>query len=525
MPHIRVVSNFIGGGFGAKGNGWPHNFLTSIAARELGRPLRLELTRRQMQTLTGYQPATRQTIRLGATSDGKITATQHESTSQSGFDDFLELTANATKMMYDVPNLATRSLIVKTNHVSGAFMRPPGEGPGLFALECAMDELAEKLKLDPIELRRRNHTMQDLEVNKPFSAKGLLDCYTQGAARIGWDARNPLPRSMREGRERVGFGMASAVRQVFQMNSNAEVVMRADGTAVVKLSLAEIGGGAYTTMVQVAADELGLPYNRVSIEGGDSILPASGPSFGSVTSTGTVNSVRNAAINLREQLVSRAVSSAESPLNRAKPEDVIPQDGKLVLKSDPNKGETYAAIIRRSVNIGGKDLTGPDLERVVGIGSFEFNAEKFPYSTYSFGAQFAEVRVDEQLGRVRLVRFVGAFSSGRILNLKTATSQAKGGIVYAVGATLTEGIEHDLTSGRLLNANLFDYLVPSNADIPSGNIDVIFVDDNEVKANPLGSKGLGEIVSVGVNAAIANAVYHATGKRVRELPITVERLL
>jgi xanthine dehydrogenase YagR molybdenum-binding subunit len=291
------------------------------------------------------------------------------------------------------------------------------------------------------------------------------------------------------------------------------------------LSLAEIGGGAYTTMVQVAADELGLPYNRVSIEGGDSVLPAAAGSFASATSTGTVNSVRNAAINLREQLVRRASSSAASPLSGARLEDVVSRDGKLVLKSDPNKGEAYSTIIRRSVTVDGQEFTGPDLERVIGTGSFEFNAEKFPYSAYSFGAQFAEVRVDEQLGRVRLVRFVGAFASGRILNLKTATSQAKGGIIYAVGATLTEGIEHDRASGRLLNANLFDYLVPSNADIPSSKIDVIFVDDNEAQANPLGSKGIGEIVSVGVNAAIANAVYHATGKRVRELPITVERML
>ena len=512
--NVRVVSNFVGGGFGAKSWVWPHSLLVAVAARELGRPVKVQFTRTQMQTCTGYQPLTRQTVRLGADQTGRINAAQHTNVCQSGLDNFMEQAVAATRVLYDFPNLETSAQIVKTNHITGGFMRPPGEGTGLFALESAIDELAFNLGMDPLDVRRINHAERDLEVDKPFSAKGLLECYAQGAERFGWRERIPEPRSMHEGRELIGYGVASATRMQFQVNCQAGVTLRADGSAVARTSVAEIGCGAYTTLAQIAAEDLALPYERVSIEGGDSTLPGAAPSFGSMTSAATANAVKLAAMDARRQAAEHAVADEASPLFGANVDDLVAQDGRLVLSSEPFRSERYQEILERA-----------GVEEVEGVGQFRYNAEESPFSSYTFGAQFAEVRVDEALGRVRVSRFLGAYSAGRILNEKTATSQAKGGIIFGIGTALTEGVHHDYTSGRLLNANLFDYQVPVNADIPSSDIDVMFIDDGDTQVNGLGSKGIGELVTIGVNAAVANAVYHATGKRIRTLPITLDKLL
>ncbi len=511
--NIHVVSNFTGGGFGAKGHLWPHTIRTAMAARELGRPLKVQLTRPQMQTGSAYQARTQQTIQLGATEAGDIRAVSHTNISQSGLDDRVEPATDLTRVLYDFPNLITRERLVRTNHNTGGAMRPPGDGPGLFALESALDELAHQLNMDPIELRRRNHADRDPDQDKPFSGKALLECYERGAERFGWAQRDPVPRSMRDGHELVGYGMASASRLQQAMECQAAVTLHADGSAVVATGVAEIGGGSYTTLAQVAAEDLTLPYNRVAFRGGDSTLPAASGSFGSMVSASTGSAVKLAAMDARAQAARLAVADSGSPLFGVAIEDVVAQDGRLVRRDNPNRGESYASILTRAGR-----------ETLRGHGRFVPNEES-PFSSYAFGAQFAEVRVDELLGIVRVSRFVGAFAAGRILNEKTATSQAKGGIIYAIGTALMEGVHHDHTSGRLINANLFDYHVPVNADIPSSKLDVIFIDDGDTAVNLLGAKGIGEIVSIGVPAAIANAVFHATGKRVRELPLTPDKLL
>lgn len=511
--NVRVVSNFIGGGFGAKGHLWPHTIRTAMAARELGRPLKVQLTRPQTQTGSAYQARTRQTIRLGATEEGDIRAVSHANISQSGLDDRVESATDLTRVLYDFPNVVTRERLVRTNHNTGGAMRPPNEGPGLFALESSLDELAYRLDMDPIELRRRNHADRDPEQDRPFSGKALLECYERGAERLGWSRRDPAPRSMRDGHELVGYGMASASRIQQAMECQAAVTLQADGGAVVATGVAEIGGGSYTTLAQVAAEDLSLPYDRVVIQGGDSTLPAAAGSFGSMVSASSGSAVKLAAMDAREQAARLAVADSDSPLFGAATEDVVAQDGMLVRRDRPDRGESYASILTRA-----------DRETLRGEGRFVPN-EGGAFSSYSFGAQFAEVRVDELLGTVRVSRFVGAFAAGRILNEKTATSQAKGGIIYAIGSALMEAVIHDHASGRLVNANLFDYHIPVNADIPSSELDVVFIDDGDTEVNLLGAKGIGEIVSIGVPAAIANAVFHATGKRVRELPLTPDKLL
>ncbi len=511
--NVRVVSNFIGGGFGAKGNVWPHTVLTALAARELRRPLKVQLTRPQMQTYSPYQTHTQQTIRLGATEAGDIQAASNTCISQSGLDDRTEGAPAMTRALYDVPNVVTSERLVRTNHTTSGFMRTPSEGPGMFALESALDELAYQLNMDPIELRRRNHADRDPEQDRPFSGKALLECYAQGAERIGWAERDPVPRSMRDGHELVGYGMASTARAHFSVEAQAAVTLHADGSAVVATGVADIGGGSYTTLAQIAAEDLSLPYEDVSIRGGDSSLPAAALTFGSLTSGSTGSAVKLAAVDARAQAARLAVADSASPLFGAAIEDVVAQDGRLVRRDNPNRGESYSSILTRAGR-----------ETLRGLGRFVPNEEN-AFSNYGFGAQFAEVRVDELLGTVRMSRFVGAFAVGRILNQKTATSQGKGGIIYGIGAALMEEVHHDYTSGRLINANLFDYHIPVNADIPSSNIDIIFIDNGDTEVNSLGVKGLGEVVTIGVTAAIANAVFHATGRRVRELPITPDKLL
>ncbi len=508
---VRVISRFVGGGFGCKGRSWPHIALAGMASRHLGRPVRLSLKRSQLFTSNGYRSPTIQRVALGASRDGTLRALLHTgATLTSEKDDFVEIFTKGTHHMYECHDVKTSQVMARLNVPVPWFMRAPGESPGTFALESAVDELACALKMDPIALRVKNEPEKDPGDGRPFSSRSLLACFEQGAKRFGWDRRTAEPRSMRDGRYLVGMGVAAATHPVHQMPSSARVRLSIDGSALVQTGGQEMGMGLATVMTQLSADLLGLTPEKVRFELGDSEFPNAAIAGGSMQTVSVGSSVQAACAKLIAGLL-ELVARDDSPLKGAKPDEVEAAGGGLYRKDDSSKGETYAEILRRhrmeslDVEAGG---TPP--------------AEARKYSMHSYGAQFAEVRVDPELGEVRLSRFLGVFGCGTILNAKTARSQMIGGITMGVGMALMEETHLDPASGKFVNDNLAEYLVPTHADIPA--IDAFFVDEHD-PISPLGAKGIGEIGIVGVAAAVANAVYHATGRRIRDLPITPEKLL
>ena len=511
--NIRVVTPFVGGGFGCKALPWPHVVLSIMAAKALGRPVKIAITRRQMGTLVGYRPETRQKLELAATPKGKLTALRHTGHSElSEKDSFTEPFTGVSGMMYACPNVTTSQQVVRLNASAPTFMRAPGEASGTFALESGLDELAYMLKMDPMELRRINHADKDPEHDKPWSSKSLLECYRQGAERFGWSKRPAQPRAMKDGDVLVGWGMASATFPAFRSQASALARVMLDGTAVVKCGSIDLGTGAYTVLTQVAADALGLPPDKVRMEMGDTNLPL-GPLAGGSSTTATASpAVQTAAAAVRLQLVQLAVADKGSPLHGLAEKDVLTENGRLVSSKNPKKGETYAELLARQ-----------KLPHVEGKGDAAPLPEEKKYSSHAFGAHFVEVRVDEALGTVRVSRIVTAMGAGRILNAKTARSQISGGVIFGLGMALTEESLRDPRLGRVMTADLGDYHVPVQADVPP--IDVLFVEESDPHVNPLGVKGIGEVGTTGVAAAVANAVFHATGKRVRDLPITLDKLL
>lgn len=511
--NVRVVCHFIGGAFGCKGAVWPHVTLAAIAARQVGRPVKLVLTREQMFTSVGHRAETEQQIKLGATRDGQLTAIVHQGISHtSAFDDFTEPYTVGTHMMYASPNLQAVQRLVRLNKGTPTFMRAPGESPGMFALESAMDELAYALKLDPIELRLRNHADTDPDNNLPWSSKSLKECYQLGAEKFGWSRRTPEPRSLRDGRYLVGMGMASATYPVNHFPASATARILQDGSAVVQSGSQEMGTGTATVMAQVAADVLGLPVEQVRFELGDTKLPRAPVSGGSATAASVGTAVEGATQAVRAKVLEMVRTDKRSPLFNVPENAIAIENGRIFLKSDPTKGETYAAVLARQ-----------NLQQVEGSFDAKFGEAQKQFSMHAFGAQFAEVRIDPDFGEVRVTRFVGAYGVGRVLNLKTARSQMIGGIVMGLGMALLEETVTDSRTGRIMNANLGEYHVPVNADVPA--IAPYFVEEIDPHVNPIGAKGIGEIGITGVAAAVANAVYHATGKRIRDLPITPDKLL
>ena len=511
---INVVCEFLGGGFGGKSWSWPHTLLAALAAKVLGRPVRLQLTRTQMYSMVGHQAATVQMIALGAGRDGKLTGIRHDSVNPtSPFDDYVEYAAMASRHLWRAGGgIATSHKVVYVNRNSPVVMRAPMEAQGHFALESAMDELAYATGVDPVELRLRNDTDTDPYSGRPFSTRALRECLTEGAARFGWDKRSPEPRSMRDGRHLIGQGVAAAIFTHWRWPGKARVTLRADGSALVEAAAHDIGTGTYTVMGQVAADALGLTADRVTVHLGDTRLPESHPAIGSSTMANATAAVLLAAQAARDKAVALARDGRDAPFPGAAPGDVIVADGRLSL-GRTNLSITYAELLARN-----------GLSGLVGDGDYDPVEEvNGPKAIFSFSAVFAEVRVDPDLGLVRLNRVVGAYDAGRIINPKTARSQAIGGIIWGVGQALFEQSETDPTLGQFINRNYSGYLVPTNADIPK--FDVLFVGDFDAEASPLGTKGLGELTAVSVAPAIANAVYHATGTRVRDLPITIEKLL
>jgi xanthine dehydrogenase YagR molybdenum-binding subunit len=511
---INVVSHFLGGGFGGKAYVWPHTLLAALAANVLNRPVCLQLTRAQMYSMAGHQPATIQTIALGTGKDGKLTGIRHESISPTPvFDNYIEYAALVSRSLWGASGgIATNHKVVHVNRNTPTAMRSPHEALGHFALESAMDELAYAIGADPVALRLRNDTDVDPHTGRAFSTRAMRQCLTEGAKRFGWERRTPEPRSMRDGRYLIGQGMAGAIYTHWRWPAKARVTLHSDGSALVEAGMHDLGTGTYTVMQQVAADMLGLPPGKVTVRLGDTRLPASHPAIGSTTMANAGASVMLAAKAAGEKAIALALTGQDAPFAGAAAADVVVTDGKLAL-ARKNINITYAELLARN---GLATLTADaDYDPVP-------EAEG-PKAVFSFAAVFAEVRVDPDLGVVRLNHCVGAYDAGRIINPKTARSQAVGGIIWGVGQALLEQSETDPVMGRFLNRNYSGYLVPVNADIPE--LDILFVGQFDEEASPLGAKGLGELTAVSVAPAIANAVYHATGKRVRDLPITVEKLL
>jgi xanthine dehydrogenase YagR molybdenum-binding subunit len=512
--NINVVCEFLGGGFGGKSWSWPHTLLAALAAKAVNRPVRLPLTRAQMYSMVGHQAATVQTIALGSDRDGKLTGIRHDSVSPTSvFDDYVEYAALASRHLWRASGgICTSHRVVYVNRNTPVVLRAPMEAQGHFALESAMDELAYATGVDPVELRLRNDTETDPYSGRPFSTRAMRKCITEGAARFGWDRRTPKPRSMRDGRYLIGQGMAAAIFTHWRWPAKARVTLNGGGSALVEAAAHDIGTGTYTVMAQVAADALGLTPDRVAVRLGDTRLPESHPAIGSSTVSNATAAVMLAAQAAREKAVLLALNGRDAPFAGAAADDVTVADGRLAL-ARTNLSTTYAELLARN-----------GLSNLVGDGDYDPIEEvNGPKAVFSFSAVFAEVRVDPDLGLVRLSRVVGTYDAGRIINPKTARSQAIGGIIWGVGQALLEQSETDPTLGRFVNRNYSGYLVPTNADIPE--LDALFVGEFDEEASPLGSKGLGELTAVSVAPAIANAVYHATGKRVRDLPITVEKLL
>jgi xanthine dehydrogenase YagR molybdenum-binding subunit len=524
---VRVIDPFVGGGFGCKGSMWPHIVLSAIAARQVNRPVKLVLTRSQMFTCVGYRPRTIQRVALGADAQGKLISVIHECTSQTSSwkDEWVEAATEQSRMLYSCPNVRTNQKLAPVNANTPTQMRAPGHATGTFALEVAMDELAYAAGIDPLELRLRNYAERDENEQKPFSSKALRDCYRQASERFGWRSRNPQPGSMRDGNWLVGWGMATATYPTNQMEASAKVRILADGRVVVSTAAHDLGTGAYTILAQIAADTLDVPIENVKVELADTVLPEA-PGAGGSQTTASVGSAVNAACQKAlSALKERASADPASPLSGKEAKTITVNDGRIFLKDSPSSGESIADLLRRN---GGRPIEGksdvsppakPNAEDE-DAGAAQ-NVEQF--SKHAWGAQFAEVRIDPQLGHIRVARWVGAFAGGRILNAKTAHSQIMGGIVWGISMALLEHTVYDPNRAKVVNDNLADYMVPVNADIPP--IDCFFVEERDEHVNPIGVKGIGELGITGAAAAIANAVYHATGKRLRDLPITLDRLI
>jgi xanthine dehydrogenase YagR molybdenum-binding subunit len=511
--NVTSICPYVGGGFGSKGSVWSHVVLAAMAAKQVGRPVKLSLDRNQMFGPVGQRPVTEQRFQLAAQQDGRLTASSHDTVAYTSMiEDWIEPCGIVTRMMYESPNQQTTHRLARMNLGTPTFMRAPGEATGSFALESAMDELAYELNMDPLDLRLKNYTERDPGKELPWSSKSLRECYEIAAERFGWKDRDPQPRSMRRGNKLVGWGMATATYPTNRSPGACSASLLPDGTALFRSGTQDLGTGTYTVMTQVAADAIGLPVERVRFELGNSTMPEAPVSGGSTTVASVAPAVQAAGRALRLKLAGIAAADERSPLFGALPDEVGVENGELYLLADAARREAMADIVARHSQ-------GP----VEATAQSAPGDEKQKYSMHAFGAIFVEVEVDEALGEIRVPRAVGAYGVGKLMNEKTGHSQLMGGIVWGISLALFEETFVDGRTGRAVNGNLAEYHVPTNADIQA--IDVQIVDEDDPHVNPLGAKGIGEIGITGVGAAIANAVFHATGKRVRDLPITLDKLL
>jgi xanthine dehydrogenase YagR molybdenum-binding subunit len=481
--NIRVISPFVGGAFGSGLRTWPHVTLAALGARVAGRPVKLMLSRREMYYGVGYRPHTVQRVALGASRDGRLAAISHDGYQEtSTYEEFSEALLNASRFLHSCPNVYTRHRLARLNVHTPTFMRAPGEASGIFALESAMDELAVALSIDPVELRLRNEPEQDEFKKLPFSSRSTRECYRVAAERFGWSRRNPEPRSMRDGRWLIGWGMATATYPMNYAPASAMARLLPDGTAVVTSASSDMGPGTWTSMTQVAAETLGLPIERVSFILGDTTLPQAPVHGGSMTMASVGSAVQAACRKAREDALARG--------------------------GDNNVIEAMRRV-GQPIEVSADVKPGDEGSR---------------FSMHAFGTVFVEVAVDPDLCETRVRRIVGAYGAGRIVNPKTTRSQCIGGMIGGIGMALMEHSIVDARNGRVPNANLAEYPVPVHADAPQV-MDVIFVEEHDPHVNPIGVKGVGEIAMVGVAPAITNAIFHATGKRIRELPVTPDKLL
>ncbi|MGW0762147.1 xanthine dehydrogenase family protein molybdopterin-binding subunit [Streptomyces sp. NPDC002814] len=511
---IRVLAPFVGGGFGAGLRVWSHVILTVLAARQMKRPVKLVLTRPEMFTSVGHRPNSVQQIKIGATRDGNLLAIEHQGLSSVAMeDDDYEPVSFGSAVAYSCPNVLTRDRQARLNIPCPGSMRAPAEGQGNFALECAIDEVAYALGMDPLEIRLRNYAETHPIQGLPWSSKALRECYAEAAERFGWSRRTPEPGSMRDGRWLVGYGLAGVSYPFYQVPCQARASVRRDGSAYVRSAATDIGTGTYTVMTQLAAELLGLDVTRVRFDLGDSDMPYSPQAGGSGLTGALAGAVHTACRRLVQEFLDVVGNDSQSPLRGAMLDDVTVTGGRIHRIADPEQGEPYVDILARhgleELSADGRSTPPQSEELGMAIAG-------------AFGAKFVEVRIDPDLGLLRVARVVSVIDGGRILNEKTATSQITGGTVGGISQAMFEETATDQGTGRIANATFGDYLMPVNADIP--DMDVLFVGTPD-RATPVGTKGVGEVGLVGLAAAIGNAVHHATGRRIRSLPITIDQLM
>ncbi|HYZ62324.1 MAG TPA: xanthine dehydrogenase family protein molybdopterin-binding subunit, partial [Acetobacteraceae bacterium] len=513
--NIHIRSPFLGGGFGSKGLVSGPQILGIIAARLVGRPIKLVLTREQMYGPVGHRSATRQTLRMGTDADGALTAIDHHArVTTSAFDEFFEPSADASHTLYASPAIATSHDAVRLDIGTPLFMRAPGEASGSAALESAIDEMAQACGMDPLAFRLANYAETEPMSGKPFSSKALRECYAQGAARFGWASRPLAPRQMRDDAGKlVGWGVGTATFPAIMLQAQARAVLRDDGTGLVETGAHDMGQGAWTALAQIAADALGHELDRVEFRAGTSDLPDAGIAGGSAHTATAGTAIHGAGADVIAKLADLAMSDQRSPLFGAGNAGVVARGGRLFRRDDQGRSEAYADILARAgvKEIEGRGSSAPD------------PAAQSAYAMYSHGAVFAEVKVDPDLGQVRVTRLVGAFAAGRVINPHLVRSQYYGGMIWGLSFALLERAVMDSRSGRVMNPNLAEYHVPVNADVPS--VEAILVDERDPHVNALGIKGVGEIGITGTFGAIANAVWHATDVRVRRFPITLDELI
>jgi xanthine dehydrogenase YagR molybdenum-binding subunit len=509
---VRVFAPYLGGGFGGK-IGWSNTPLCAAAAKAVGRPVKLALSREDTFRLVGGRTASEQHVALGAERDGKLSVLIHSGlTAAIPSGRYAEQCTFPPRHLYAAPNYAISQKVVYLNTVANTWMRAPGESIGTYALESAIDELAYKLRMDPIELRRLNEPEKDPTKDIEFSSRNLNEAYRRGAEKFGWASRNREPRSQRDGKWLVGQGVATAYYPYLRFPAKARLRINADGSVIIQTPAAEMGMGTATAQIQHAADRLGLPLNQVTFQYGDSGLPDTPMLAGGSNQTATIfAAVRAAVEEVHGQLLKLAQKNSTSPLRGAKYEDLEARGGGLFHRASPAAGETYSAILKKA----GKDFVEVE-------SSSPGPMEMMKFSMASYGAQFCEVRVHAETGEVRVSRWLGSFDCGTVVNPKTATSQLRGGIVMGIGMALTEETLFDERRGRIMNPSLAEYHVPVNLDVP--HIDIIYCGIPDPHT-PMGARGIGEIGITGAAAAVANAVFHATGKRVRDLPITLDKLM
>jgi xanthine dehydrogenase YagR molybdenum-binding subunit len=516
IGNVRVISRFVGSGFGNKLFPWTHCPLAAAAARQLGRPVRVVLGRKMMFHCVGHRPRTQQRVRIGATREGKLLALQHDYIYQrSMLDAHHEDCGETTPFQYSVPNLRVTFGRARRNVGAGADMRGPGAVPGMYATESALNELAYELKIDPVKLRVANEPKFDEGRGLPFSSRHLLECFELGVEKFGWSRRTPAVGSMKHDGLTLGWGMAGCAWIAARFAAEASVQLRDDGTALVACATQDIGTGTYTNLAQIASHKTGVPLDKVEVELGDTLLPAGPISGGSLATASVIPAVCAAADSAVTSLLTVAVATPGSPFEKRNPVDLALVNGQVFVKADgPAKSVPFADLLRRA-----------NVRLVTGSGKSEgtFGNPQATFSTHSFGCHFAEVTWQPEIGRLRVSRVVTVIDAGRIVNPLAGRNQIQGAVVMGIGMALFEHTEYDPQNGAPINSSLSDYLVAVNADAPP--IEVHFLDFPDREINELGARGIGEIGLAGIAAAITDAVHHATGVRVRELPVKVEDLL